>query len=97
MIDKTILSEGNIKLGKILNVNLPPVVTCSRDVPCSTNGCYALKSFKQYPNVRKAWESNLELYNCNSTKYFESIIDQIKRKRKLPKRFRWHSSGDIVD
>lgn len=90
------ISRGNSKLGKIPNINLPPVVTCEKGVPCANKECYALKAFKQYKNVRDAWGHNLKVYLENSTHYFESIINQLKKIKNVF-RFRWHSSGDIVD
>ena len=93
---EVILSSGNIKLGNIWNINLPPILSCATGVPCSHTGCYAKKAYRQYPNVRNAWNWNLNYYKANSNDYFASIIKQLKRKRHLD-RFRWHSSGDILD
>lgn len=89
------ISNGNTKIGNIPNINLPPVLTCLKDVPCSSDKCYALKAYKQYPNVRNAWNLNFDIFQNNSNFYFSNIIDQLKKKNKL-ERFRWHSSGDIV-
>jgi len=90
------ISNGNIKLGNIPNINLPPILTCYNSVPCASEGCYALKAYKQYPNVRSAWHNNLEEFKNDSDKFFNDTIKILKRKKTL-KRFRWHSSGDIVD
>ncbi len=89
------ISNGNIKLGKIFNINLPPVLSCAVGVPCFKK-CYAMKAYKMYPNVREAWTHNLNTYHANKDEYFASIINQLKRKKHLD-RFRWHSSGDILD
>lgn len=89
------ISDGNIKLGRIFNVNLPPVISCATGVPCKKK-CYAMKAYKAYPTARNAWNDNLNLYNLNKDEYFASIINQLKRKKHLD-RFRWHSSGDILD
>lgn len=90
------ISRGNTKLGRILNINLPPIHSCKKDVPCKSEGCYALKAWRQYPNVRRAWSENLDLALSSYDKFFCSIVDTLRRKRKLPF-FRWHSSGDILD
>lgn len=90
------ISSGNIKLGSIPNINLPPILTCNKDVPCASDGCYALKAYKQYPNVRSAWHHNLEEFKRDSVKFFNDVTSQLKKKKSL-RRFRWHSSGDIVD
>lgn len=89
------ISVGNIKLGKIFNVNLPPIITCAYRVPCMKK-CYAMKAYRAYPNARNAWNDNLNLYTLNKDEYFASIINQLKKKKHFD-RFRWHSSGDILD
>jgi hypothetical protein len=96
MRDHTTISDKNSKLGKIPNVSLPPIVSCKQGVPCAKD-CYAIKSFRQYEPVRIAWNSNLEFYKANPVKYFSDISDHINAKRKTPRFFRWHVSGDIVD
>ena len=90
------ISDGNTKLGGIKNVNLPPIISCAKNVPCSTTGCYALKAYKQYPAVRNAWSNNLDVYKMNPDFYFNNIFSQLRKVKNLD-RFRWHSSGDIVD
>lgn len=90
------ISLGNSKLKNIPNINLPPVISCPKGIPCANEQCYALKSYRMYPNVRKAWDTNLQTYNSNPTKYFNLINDFLKKKKKV-RRFRWHSSGDIQD
>lgn len=91
------ISSGNIKLGKIPNISLPPILTCEKNIPCSKEGCYALKIYKLRPIVRNAWDENYKFYINNSNEYFKKISLYIKSKRKTPERFRWHVSGDIID
>ena len=86
------LSEGNSKLGAVPSVSLPPIVTCSKNLPCYKN-CYALQQYKQYPNTRRAYDRNLRRWKSNPDRYFGSIIWQIRRKGIVL--FRWHVSGDI--
>lgn len=88
------VSDGNSKLGKVLNISLPPVITCPVGVPCS-DSCYALKAWKQYPNVRKCWNDNLQAYNDDPDYYFNEILAQVARRK--PQLVRWHVSGDIPD
>lgn len=88
------ISEGNIKLGKIPNVSLPPVLACGNSSACASI-CYALQAYKQYPAVKKAWLNNYYLATKNRVRYFYDIAEYIKHNQ--PKYFRWHTSGDILD
>lgn len=54
-----------------------------------------MKAWKQYPNVRAAWQSNLDLYNKDPTLYFKELKDYLCNK--TPEWFRLHSSGDMPD
>lgn len=90
------ISLGNSKIGRIMNINLPPIISCPTGVPCALDRCYALKAYRRYPNVRLAWDSNLSFYKNNPIEFFNNIKIQLEKKKKI-KRFRWHSSGDIVD
>ncbi len=88
------ISEGNSKIGKIPNLNLPPVATCGKDLPCYKE-CYARKSFAQYPNVRTAWEGNLLYFNEHPYKFFSDWDGYLRYKK--PDLFRIHSAGDMPD
>lgn len=85
------ISNGNSKMGLIKSVSLPPVVTCRNNAPCIKN-CYA-RRLQRYPNVKNAYNSNLELYIKDIEKYF----DDIKKAAISQRFFRWHVAGDIVD
>jgi hypothetical protein len=89
-----IISKGNSKLGKIPNVSLIPIKDCKNCKFCSKD-CYALKSWKMYPNARKAWTENSKLAHTNITMYFNNIIAFILKDK--PKYFRWHVAGDILN
>ena len=93
---KAKISDKNSKLGKIMNVSLPPVTTCRPGAPCAKD-CYAMKAWHMYPSVRKAWSHNLDCVKVNWGKFFDSIIEQINGKKNTPRFFRWHVSGDILD
>ena len=94
---KVRISPGNSKLGRITNVSLPPVISCRPGVPCANGGCYAIKAYRQYPNVRDAWNFNLAAWQHSPPLYFDSIISQLKTMNKREKYFRWHVAGDIQD
>jgi hypothetical protein len=89
------ISPGNMKLGKISNISLPPIKTCVKGVPCADGKCYALKAWRQYPGVRKAWQDNLQCYIEDQDNYFAYIAGYIHSKGL--KHFRWHVGGDIPD
>lgn len=97
---KVNISKGNTKMGRVFSVSLPPVSSCIEGAPCAQI-CYARKSYRMYPSVRKAWDENLQLYRNNHERYFESIIEQlwklINKSKKYSFLFRWHVSGDIQD
>lgn len=88
------ISKKNRKLGKTMNVSLPPGITCLPDAPCRLK-CYALKFYKMRSRVKKAWDDNLAFYNLNSRAYFADIQAVIQNRK--PAYFRWHVSGDVPD
>lgn len=88
------ISKGNVKLGTIPNISLPPIETCPPGVICADK-CYALKSWRQYPATRRAWTENLQLYRGNPEDYFQPLQRWLIKHR--PEFFRFHVSGDIPD
>lgn len=90
------LSNGNRKIGKVMNVSLMPVMTCGNCKECKYY-CYDIKACAQYPGtVIDARMRNTVILQRNRDEYFKRIDDAISRRRKN-KYFRWHVSGDIVD
>lgn len=90
------VSTGNKKIGKVMNVSLPPMFTCGNCKECSKI-CYDIKANLQYPNtVVKARARNYSVFKRNRELYF-ALIDKKISHRKLHKFFRWHVAGDIVD
>ena len=89
------ISKGNSKLGAhIINVSLPPIITCRKGAPCAKDGaCYALKFYKARPTCKKAWDENLELYKSNPFEFWGQVI---KAAKEAPY-FRWFVAGDIPD
>ena len=85
------ISKGNSKLGGIMNVSLPPVVTCHNCSSCSKY-CYAVRSYWR-PTVQTAWNENYLLFITDPERYFNEISKAVK----LQRFFRWHVSGDIVN
>lgn len=91
---KVTVSEGNTKLGRVLNISLPPVVTCPDGAPCARH-CYALKAWKMYKNVRAAWEDNLLAYQEDPVLYFNTLRERLAGSK--IRLVRWHVAGDIPD
>lgn len=55
------------------------------------HGCYALKSYHQYPNVRKAWDYNQK---ASLTEVCMGIMEYLQNNPKT-EYFRIHSSGEF--
>lgn len=94
-IDGVTLTRGNTKLGKVLNISLPPPKTCDHNLPCYKGGCYALRNcYNLYPEVRKAWDGNWNAFvKDGATAIYNACFLAIIRAR--PELFRWHVGGDI--
>lgn len=88
-----LISKGNRKIGSIANTSFPPVITCRKNAPCATDGCYALKFYKMYPSTRKAWDDNWALYKEAPCLYWKKMREAFKMERY----FRYFVSGDIPD
>ena len=93
--EKVNIQRGNTKLGKVLNVSLPPGRTCASQVPCFNQGCYARKFYHLRGACRNAWDQNYALAMTKRDFYFEFIRAMAALGE--PELFRWHVSGDIPD
>ena len=90
------ISQGNRKIGRVMNVSLPPILTCANCSECKFL-CYDIKACNQYPNtVIDARARNLAILLEDRDAYFRQIDEAISRRRKN-KFFRWHVAGDILD
>jgi len=89
-----VISIGNRKIGRVLNVSLPPMFTCGNCAEC-IKYCYDVKACLQYKNVLYARAKNLVILRKNFTGYFEQIRHRMARK-KTNKFFRFHVAGDMV-
>ena len=89
-----VISKGNIKMGQIQSVSLPPVVTCS-PLACKFCGkkCYARKICKLRPSVKESYENNLDILLHDKEKFWREVEGSIK----LTTYFRFFVSGDIYD
>ena len=91
------ISKGNIKVGTIPNMSLTPGRTCSAEAckTCLVQGCYACKSYRQYKNVRAAWNDNTEMALHNLPE-MEKQFDAYFSGMNAPRYFRIHVGGDFV-
>ncbi len=88
------ISLGNIKMGQMPSVSLPPVLACGRDIPCARD-CYAQKAMRMYPTVRDCWQRNLTAAREHRAGYFADIGRFLAAR--ATEYFRWHVAGDILD
>ena len=86
------ISAGNNKLGSIMNISIPPVVTCSNCGSCSKY-CYAVRSYNRFTGTAAGWNENYLLFLTDPILYFNCISYAVRTQRF----FRWHVSGDIVN
>ena len=86
------ISGGNTKLGSIMNISLPPVVTCPNCSSCAKY-CYAIRSYNRFTDTAMGWNENYVLFLTDPNRYFNEISYAVKTQRF----FRWHVSGDIVN
>jgi hypothetical protein len=89
-----IISPGNTKLGKIPNISYSPPLTC-KGRTCLTDGCYAMKAYRRYPNIRTAWDINTQEWIYNPDYHRKVINDYLCRRK--PRAFRWMVGGDVID
>ena len=88
-----ILQNGNSKLKNMLVYSHTPIKGC---LDCSTcfSTCYAVKSYKQYPSVKKAWDRNLDLARNDISEFItKTTLELLKTKKSV---VRIHSSGDFI-
>lgn len=90
------ISKHNTKLGIIPSVNLPPIVTCRRDAPC-TKHCYAMRGRFRFSSNRECMQGNYNAYLQSKEKYFEEVGNFINNGLVSYSFFRWHAAGDIPD
>jgi ferredoxin len=88
---------GNRKLGNAIpNVSIVPGRDCANCDHC-VKDCYALKAWKQYPSVRQSWSANSAIWRADPFRAAQSVVEQLRRKRKLPELFRIHVAGEFLN
>ena len=91
------LTRGNKKV-KAWMFSLPPIKSCLSCNECATS-CYAVKSYRQYPNVKVLWDSNFALLKHDMFKLYDDLDKQLNNisKRSKLKIVRIHQSGDFYN
>lgn len=91
------ISAGNMKLGTIANLSLTPGVSCSECAKktCLVSGCYACKAYRQYKNVRAAWDRNTDMA-INDLPTMEKELNEYFGCVNSPRYFRVHVGGDFI-
>lgn len=89
------VSKGNRKIGRVMNVSIPPIITCANCKECKYL-CYDIKANLQYLNVVNSRAKNYSILIRDREQYFSQIESAISRRR-TNKFFRWHVAGDILD
>ena len=90
------ISFGNRKIGHCLNVSLAPIATCGKNCHVCLGICYDLKACLFRTNVMLARARNTVLAMEDRDRFFVEIDDMMRRRRKN-RVFRWHVGGDIPD
>ena len=89
------ISSGNKKLPTgTLNFSLPPQTSCPFATEECKKHCYAMKSFRQYPNVRNAWTENFE--ESKTKDFVQKVVSFLQKKRKWSQ-FRISVAGDLYN
>lgn len=88
-----LLQNGNAKLKNMLVYSHTPVKGCLDCSSCAST-CYAIKSYRQYPNVKTAWDRNLDLIQNDLSSFAIAIYNQLKTTKKRVVRI--HASGDFI-
>ena len=90
-----VISAGNRKIGRCMNVSLAPIVTCKNCAMCA-GFCYDVKACLQYENVREARAKNTALFLFDRSEFFSRLWARMARRR-VNKFLRFHVSGEIMD
>ncbi len=73
---KVTITSGNSKMGAVYNISMPVRTTCRANVPC-LKGCYGLKGFYAFQNVKDCYISNLKAYTEDSEDFKMQILHQL--------------------
>ena len=90
------ISNGNSKIGKVMNVSTMPILACGNCEHCMEY-CYDVKACVRFVNnVLFNRMKNFLIAKYDRERYFAEIRNKLS-KRKKNFYFRWHVAGDILD
>lgn len=91
------ISKQNTKMGKTPSFSTSPIIGCSENACVCKGKCYAVKSYRMYPSVKRAWDENLALTRTpeGRSEIEKSVIAFCNGKRRHVPYFRWFVSGDV--
>lgn len=93
---KVSFSQGNNKIGRVLNVSILPILSCWFACGCD-KFCYDIKACLRFAeNVLGARAKNFVLATECRDDFFAQIDEKMSR-RKKNKLMRWHVGGEIID
>ena len=88
------ISRGNEKIGRCLNFNTMPIITCGNCDDCK-HLCYAAKLCHQYwKTVIPAWAKNTFMIRKHPESVYEQM-DKAMSRRRNHKYLRWHVAGEF--
>lgn len=89
--------DSNIKV-KAWLFSMPPIESCLNNASCKSS-CYAIKAYRQYPNVKALWGDNLDKAKNNLDQLYNDLDTQcqsISKQKKHKRVIRIHQSGDFI-
>ena len=90
------VSNGNSKIGKVMNVSTMPILACGNCKECK-NYCYDVKACVRFVrNVLFNRMKNFLIAKYDRKRFFAEIRNKLA-KRKKNFYFRWHVAGDVLD
>ena len=88
------VSQGNNKMGRVLNSSMTPIESCGADVPCKKDG-YCHRPCKRFAKTRAAWAENLAFYRADPDGYFAQLDAHLVLAQ--PDMYRSGVAGDMPD
>lgn len=89
------VSAGNGKIGRIKNISVAPILSCTGACGSCAQHCYDIKAVLQYPEVAKARARNYVLLVSHPMEFYIQARKAIASQKKGL--FRWNVGGEIAN